>query len=215
MKKLIIIMFTIFACSLSVLGQRYDYDVRDKFKFGIKGGANYSNVYDTQGEDFVAKSKFGWVGGIFFDIPFGSFVGIQPEVLFSQKGFDGSGVLLGTPYQFTRTTDFIDVPLFVAIKPIEAITILVGPQFSYLLKRTDVFENSIHRSMHEQEFANDNIRKNILSLAGGLDFNLAHLTLGTRVGWDLATNNGDGTSTTPRYKNIWLQATLGLRFYQE
>jgi hypothetical protein len=33
-----------------------------------------------------------------------------------------------------------------------------------------------------------------------------------RGSWDLKNNNGDGTSTTPRYKNVWYQATVGYRF---
>ena len=30
---------------------------------------------------------------------------------------------------------------------------------------------------------------------------------------DIQNNNGDGTSTTPRYKNVWFQGTLGFKFY--
>jgi len=38
------------------------------------------------------------------------------------------------------------------------------------------------------------------------------LVLSGRVAWDLYDNNGDGTSTTPRYKNVVGQITLGYRF---
>jgi hypothetical protein len=63
-----------------------------------------------------------------------------------------------------------------------------------------------------QEFENDNLRKNTLSLAGGIDINVRHSVIGLRAGWDITNNNGNGTSTTPRYKNTWLQATIGFRF---
>jgi hypothetical protein len=36
--------------------------------------------------------------------------------------------------------------------------------------------------------------------------------IGARVGWDLMQNNGDGSSSTIRYKNVWYQATIGFRF---
>ncbi|MFZ1290564.1 MAG: hypothetical protein WAR79_10765, partial [Melioribacteraceae bacterium] len=74
------------------------------------------------------------------------------------------------------------------------------------------FENAFATFEQEQEFENENIRKNTFSLLGGIDFNLENYVIGTRVGWDLYNNNGDGSSTTPRYKNVWGQITLGYRF---
>lgn len=187
-------------------------DNREKLFFGIKIGANYSNVYDSEGEDFVADGKFGLVGGAFVSIPLGKYIGVQPEVLFSQKGFKSSGTFLGTDYETTRTTDYIDIPLFFAIKPVEFITVLFGPQYSYLLKQKDEFTGGSLSSTQEEAFTNDNIRKNTFSLIGGTDINFDNLVLGLRGGWDLKNNNGDGTSTTPRYKNMWYQVAVGYRF---
>jgi hypothetical protein len=187
-------------------------DNREKLFFGLKIGTNYSNVYDSQGEDFVADAKFGLAGGGFVSIPIGSFFGIQPEVLFSQKGYKSTGSFLGSSYSMTRTTDYIDIPLLVSIKPIEYVSILFGPQFSYLLKQKDDFTGGTITSTQEQIYTNDNIRKNTYCLTGGADLNMDHLVIGLRAGWDVQNNNGDGTSTTPRYKNMWYQATIGYRF---
>ena len=186
-------------------------DIREKISIGLKVGANYSNVYDSEGEQFNADPKFGLATGVFVAIPIGKYLGVQPELLFSQKGFQGSGSVLGSEYDFTRTTTFIDVPLLVAFKPVSMITILAGPQYSYLIKEKYVFNSAIVNVDQEDEFENDNIRKNILCFLGGVDLNLSSLVLGARVGWDLQTNKGDGTSTTPRYKNMWYQATIGFR----
>ena len=188
-------------------------DFRKTAFFGIKAGANYSNLYDTKSEEFNAGGKYGLAAGIFVPIPIlGKLIGIQPEILFSQKGYQTSGNLLGSPYKFTRTSDFIDVPLFVSLKPSEFVTLLAGPQFSYLLYQTDEFTSSNITKTQEKEFKNDNIRKNIMCFICGFDVTLSHLVLGARAGWDLQDNNGDGTSTNPRYKNVWYQATIGLRF---
>jgi len=135
-------------------------DNREKLFFGLKVGANYSNVYDSESEDFVADSKFGLAAGAFVSIPLGKFIGVQPEVLFSQKGFKSSGTFLGTEYKATRTTNYIDVPLLLAVKPVEFITILFGPQYSYLMKQKDEFTSGSFSSSEEEEFTNDNIRKN-------------------------------------------------------
>ena len=187
-------------------------DNREKLFFGLKIGTNYSNVYDTQGENFVADSKFGLAGGGFVSIPIGSYFGIQPEVLFSQRGYKSSGTFLGSSYSMTRTTDYLDVPVLVAFKPIENVSILFGPQFSYLMKQKDDFTGGTITSTQEQTYTNDNYRKNTFCLTGGADLNVDHLVIGLRAGWDVQNNNGDGTSTTPRYKNMWYQATVGFRF---
>lgn len=212
MKKAIIMIALISISINNSSAQSMSTDNREKLFFGIKIGANYSNVYDSEGEDFVADGKFGLAGGAFVSIPLGKFIGIQPEVLFSQKGFKSSGTFLGTDYETTRTTDYIDIPLLFAIKPIPNVTVLFGPQYSYLLKQKDEFTGGSLSSIQEEEFTNDNIRKNTFSLVVGGDINFENLVLGLRGSWDLKNNNGDGTSTTPRYKNVWYQASVGYRF---
>jgi hypothetical protein len=188
-------------------------DKRDALSFGIKAGTNYSNVYDEQGNDFVADSKFGFAAGAFVAIPLGKFIGIQLEVLYSQKGFKSTGTYFGSTYSMTRTTEFIDVPVLLAVKPITQLTLLFGPQFSYLMKQKDEFTGGTISSTQQQDFDNNDITKNIMGLTGGADVNLSdNLVLGLRAGWDIKTNEGDGNSSTPRYKNMWYQATVGYRF---
>lgn len=207
--KLLGISFTLLSTALFA---QEDTDFRSKLTMGLKAGANYSNVYDSQGEDFEADAKLGFAGGLFFSIPLGTTIGLQPELLISQKGFKATGVILGSPYSLTRTTTYLDVPILFALKPMGLITILAGPQFSYLLKQKDVFANAATTIEQEQEFENDDINKNMLCFLLGVDLNFQHVVVGARAGWDFTKNNGDGTSTTPRYKNVWFQATLGYRF---
>lgn len=183
---------------------------RDKVHIGAKIGFNYANVYDSKGEDFNADAKLGLAIGGFISIPIGVYFGVQPELLFSQKGFKGSGKLLGLEYDFKRTTSYIDLPLYFTVKPSEFITVLAGPQMSFLTTTKDVFNSG--SATVEQEFDNDNLRKNTFGASIGVDININHLVLGARANWDLQENNGDGSSSTPRYKNQWLQATVGYRF---
>jgi hypothetical protein len=210
MKKSIIVL-ALLTFFFSAAIQAQNSDSRENFTIGVKAGLNISNVWDSEGEDFEHDAKAGFAGGLFMGIPLGSFFGFQPEVLLSQKGFVASGTLLGTPYSFTKTTTYIDVPLQLQIKPIEYVTLVVGPQYSYLINEKNVYtfgENSIEQ---EEEFENDNIRKNILGFVVGADANISHFVISGRVGWDLLNNNGDGTSTTPRYKNQWIQLTVGFK----
>jgi hypothetical protein len=212
MKKTMFMLMVATATIIATSNAHAQGDARSKVYIGLKGGLNYANVYDTQGEKFEADAKVGFVGGGFLSIPIGKFIGVQPEILFSQKGFKGTGVMFGTPYSITRTTNYIDIPLLFSLKPVSAISLVAGPQFSYLLKQKDRFTSGNGTAEQIEAFENDNIRRNTLSFLGGVDFNLNTVVLGARVGWDIQNNNGDGTSTTPRYRNRWLQATVGFRF---
>jgi hypothetical protein len=185
---------------------------RDAFHFGVKAGANYSNVYDIRGEDFTADFKFGFAGGIFVSIPLGDYLGIQPEALYSQKGYESNGNILGATFKLTHVTNYIDIPILLQIKPSEFMSIVAGPQFSFQVSSENSFSSSLLSVQQQQDFDNLNVRKNILGVLAGFDFNVQHVVIGTRFGLDLLNNNGDGTSTSPRYRNLWIQATLGFRF---
>ncbi len=211
MKKLTIITIVFMSLTRAIVAQEIT-DNRENVRLGIKVGLNSSNVYDAKGEQFNADAKLGLAAGVFIAIPIGKYLGVQPEVLFSQKGFQATGMILGSGYSFTRTTTYIDIPLQFALKPSEFITLLAGPQYSYLIKQNDVFANAITTIAQEAEFVNENIRKNIFGAVIGVDLNLKHIVLSGRASWDIQNNNGDGTSTTPRYKNICYQATIGFAF---
>lgn len=210
MKKLVLSLTALFAFATAALAQ--DTDLRSSLLFGLKAGINSSNVYDSEGDNFQADAKIGFAGGAFMAIPFGTLFGFQPEILYSQKGYQSSGTLLGSPYSMTRTTNWIDVPLLFSFKPVQYINLVAGPQYSYLISRKDAFTNGNYTTEQEKEFENENPRKNILCFTGGVDLTMNRLVIGTRAGWDFQTNNGDGTSSTPRYKNMWYQLTLGFRF---
>jgi len=209
MKKIILIIVAITFMANIIIAQDNSTDLRDKLQFGMKAGANFSNIYDSKNQEFNADFKVGFAGGAFLEIPIGKYIGLQPEILFSQKGYKSTGTFLTAAYEFTHTTNYIDVPLLFTIKPSTFITLLAGPQYSFLVKQKDVFKSGSLTVNQEQEFEND---KSVLCFLGGIDINLNQFVFSARAGWDLQNNNGDGTSTNPRYKNVWYQATLGFRF---
>ena len=216
MKKIILMIVTIILMVLNSNAKEYIREGDNNslgIQLGLKIGTNYSNIYDTKGEEFTANGKFGLAAGAFASIPIGSLFAFNPEFLFSQKGFKATSTILGTSYNFTRTSNYIDIPLLVALKPIQFVTIVAGPQYSFLIKQKDEFSNSTYNVEQVQIFDNNNIRKNTLCFTGGLDINIKYLVFSARAGWDMQNNKGDGTSTNPRYKNVWYQFTLGYRLY--
>ena len=186
-------------------------DSREELKFGVKAGVNFANVYDEENQDYVAEGKVGFAAGAFVSIPLGKYIGFQPEVMYSQKGFKATGSVLGADYEFERTSSFIDIPLQLQIKPIEQLTLLVGPQFSYLLDTKNKF-NGNSTTTEEDAVNDENYKKNIFGFVVGADVNLQDFVISGRAGWDISKSDSDGNDTDPRYKNQVVQLTLGYRF---
>ena len=59
MKKTILLIAAVISLTGNAIAQDGDNDSRGRLMFGLKGGANYSNVYDEQGEAFRADPKVG------------------------------------------------------------------------------------------------------------------------------------------------------------
>jgi hypothetical protein len=182
-----------------------------KVKFGLKAGLNVSNVYDVEGSQFDADAKMGLVLGTFVSIPLGKHLGLQPEILFSQKGFRGTGEAAGTPYYFYRTTSYFDLPLLLVLRAGPAVSFVAGPHLSYLVAQRDAVRTGDYSTVHDQTFSNQNVRRNTVGLTAGMEFYNKPVVLSTRVGCDFTNNNGDGTSSAPSYKNLWLQVTAGFK----
>lgn len=187
-------------------------DRRDKLQIGVKGGADYSGVWNTKGQNLVNSPVWGYAYGGFLSIPLGTYIGIQPEVMYDQKGFSQTGTTLdGGQFSYTDRTDWLDVPLLFQFKPAESVYLLGGPMYSYLLQRTQNFTNGVTSQTTQQEFQNANLNKNIFGLMFGIDLNFWPMVLSGRVGWDL-TNNYNNPSTVPQYRNVLGQVSLGFRF---
>lgn len=211
-KTIVLVTLAFITVSNYSNAQMNDDDDEERPRIGLKTGFNFSNVYDSEGENFEADGKLGMAVGAFLSLPFGKLIGFQPEVLLSQRGFTANGTFFGMPYEMNRRTTHLDIPLLLSFRPAPFFSILVGPQYSYLLNQKDSYSGTTVGFNVENEFDNDNIRKNTLSITGGADINMGHFVLSSRVGFDLLKNRGDGTSNTPRYKNAWVQLTAGYRF---
>ena len=217
--KSLLLSFTILFLNLPLLCQQpqdkraTSREARQKLVFGLKAGLNSSNVYDQSNNTFVAAPRIGGMAGAFLSIPIGRLLGIQPELHLSQKGFIASGQMSVEPYTLTRTTTHLDIPLLLQLKPFSFLSLVAGPQYSYLLKQRDEISSNGQYEEVSQTFRTDNLHKNLLGLVTGADINLWHLVISVRTGWDVTANHGDGTSSTPRYKNLWLQGSIGYRIY--
>ena len=180
-------------------------DNREELSFGIKAGINYSNVYSESGDGYVADGKVGFAGGVFVSIPLNELIGVQPELLYSQKGFKTEG----TFFDGQITSSYLDLPIHLQIKPTENISILAGPQFSYLLSTK--YELNGFSAIDEEDL-DDNNNKATVGISAGVDFEVQNFLISARGSWDLSKVNKDNSTSDINYKNQLFQITLGYKF---
>ena len=113
--------------------------------FGIKGGLNVSSVSNLA-NNFAAigsssasnksKLKLGGQFGIYANIKFGDVLGLQPEVLFSMKGYKYVSESKSSSFEAKRTDNvnlnYVEIPLQLRINPVKSFYILVGPYLGIL-----------------------------------------------------------------------------------
>jgi hypothetical protein len=217
MKRLFPVLLVIGIFSLQrVSGQSSRHskkeDARTEFEFGVKTGVNLSIIYDEEGNQILPDPKFGFLAGGWLSIPFCRYLGIQPELVYSQKGYLARGTVLNLDYSYTQSTDYLDFPMHLQYKPFPRVIFLAGPQYSKLISRTDEFGQGTITSIQKQEINRNTIRSDVWGLSTGVDFKFEHLMISVRACADFQTNGGGGTSIDPSYKNAWLQASIGYVF---
>ncbi|UYZ61760.1 porin family protein [Hymenobacter weizhouensis] len=112
-------------------------------RLGLRAGANYANLAGNVQNEDTYNNKFGFLGGVMLnaDLTGDGFFSLQPEILFSQKGFENkpteyTNTVLGIGYTEKRegsvTFNYLDVPVLAKINA-GGLVLEAGPQYSYLL----------------------------------------------------------------------------------
>jgi len=139
MKKLLIVVTALVA----------SYTAQAQSTVGVKMGLNYSNLAEKYPNDSLFFNKTGFAGGIYFNIPLlGKFLTLQPEVLYSNKGFNYNATYIGyshrRPYSYQKVTKvvyhYLDIPLVAKIKT-GSLFFEAGPLLSCLLNGAETSRN--------------------------------------------------------------------------
>jgi len=186
----------------------------DGVKFGIKAGANLSNIIKTGDDNFKTEFKPGFNAGLFMELPIVSRLAFAPELMYSQKGYKNSSTnILGTPREYSVTTNFIELPILAKIKASDAFSVVVGPQVSFLTSTTEKFKQGDQTTQNTIREDNDNLKKSLVGGVVGFGYDLStNMSLNGRYALDFQKNNENGTSETPVYKNQVFQLGLGFKF---
>jgi hypothetical protein len=111
-----------------------------QFSAGLKAGLNYANITGNMGtdQDFDRDRKLGFNAGVVANIQAIRGLALQPELLFSTKGYEVDQT--STNGDFSTTTQvnsrmkYLDLPVMIQLQQGQ-FYLEAGPQASFLLKQ--------------------------------------------------------------------------------
>ncbi|AZI20236.1 porin family protein [Chryseobacterium taklimakanense] len=109
-------------------------------QFGAKAGVNVSSL----SEDATLsdqKSKVGFNAGLFMNAPLGQNFSIQPELLYSQYGDKAEATIASNKYSYTRSLDYITVPVMFQYNATPEFYLEAGPELGFLVSAKNKVKN--------------------------------------------------------------------------
>jgi hypothetical protein len=181
MKKSILILSTVLALGLFSSQAK----AQSAFGFGIRGGVNFSKLNNT---DFNPGKHTGLMLGLYFDSPiYDDLIVFQPEVLYTQRGFN----IQNNDFR----VDYIEVPLEFRVNFVNPSGVLpflyFGPYVAFKVNTSypDNLPVKVTESLGGLKAHSTNFG---ITVGGGLDF--GHLNIGVRydAGLTKAFEHSDG-----------------------
>jgi hypothetical protein len=159
-------------------------------RLGVKAGLNVSNA--TNIGSTYNQTRFGFHGGLFTEIGFSKKIILQPELLYSIKGFK----FPGTPYNYggMLSLRYVSVPLLAGFRATKQFTILLGPEYSFLTKANSKFDGSDHD-------ISKNYRKWDVAIDLGVTINITH-RLGAAIRYCYGLNDLANVTLTDPLGNM-------------
>ncbi|PRY07303.1 outer membrane protein with beta-barrel domain [Pontibacter ummariensis] len=146
--------------------------------FGVRGGANLSNLSGDLRDEEMFENKLSFHAGVLLNFPVvEDFFSIQPELLYSRRGFKSSGEEYTNLLLQTRRREgsvnyaYLDLPVLANIKA-GPLYFELGPQLSYLLSvnnETEIYDGSGNRiASSRDEKSKDGLSEFEIGYAAGL-----------------------------------------------
>ena len=153
------------------------------FKFGIKGGVNFSNLYTQNVESNNVLT--GYNAGIFSKIPITESLAIQPELLYTTKG----AKLTYNNYFVNGTAKFnlnyIELPILLVINLTNNFNVHAGPYVAYLVDGNAINDSQGTLFDIENNLKNEDFNKFDTGLSVGVGFDSDQLGFGVRYNYGL------------------------------
>lgn len=176
-------------------------------RFGLKAGVNFANVIVSPRPGNLVNGRTDFHAGLFVDIPLTEKVSFQPEVQYSRQGFkvvDGFGNV---------TMNMINVPLLLKLHVTPGVSVVAGPQISYLANARIGLNNWFAVNY------NDAFRRTGIEGVAGLEFETGDFVIGGRYVYGFSNMNKDFSFTDNmslndifQLRNSTVQLSVGYKF---
>ncbi|QHL87741.1 outer membrane beta-barrel protein [Nibribacter ruber] len=191
-------------------------------RIGLKAGVTYSNLSgDLENEDLY-KNKFGFTGGLTanFDLSGDGFLSLQPELLYSQKGYQYSDekFTVTTPqgtYDYKLKGDmnfnYLELPVMLRVNA-GGLFFEAGPQVAYLLSVKDNSELKINDQSYEdiEKRDKDQFSEIEIGYAAGVGYQLNNgLSLGVRYNGGINSLAKEDNDELTNARHSAVVATIG------
>jgi Outer membrane protein beta-barrel domain len=149
---------------------------------GIKGGFNASKIYIDNTVD--GNALIGFHAGVYGQLFSSKSFAIQPELLFSTKGYKAQYTEL-TNQEIKYKLNYLDLPILAVIKLGDAGEIHLGGYASYLLSATISYEPNLGSGINK--ISKDDLKSYDYGLSGGLGINFGNFQIGARYNFGLVS----------------------------
>ncbi|TPE45319.1 porin family protein [Pontibacter mangrovi] len=165
---------------------------------GIKGGVNFASIHGGDKDKFgESNSHTSFHAGIFAQFGFGSFFSLQPELLYSRKGYERQDSVF--------RMDYLEVPVLAVFNISDNFSVHMGPQVGVM----------VSAKVEDEEVDLEPYNTFDYGLAAGLEGQLDRFRVGARYAHgfaDLRKEDSDGNSLDEDIKNGVIQVYVGISF---
>lgn len=173
--------------------------------FGVKGGLNVATQdLSGTGDEVSADPRFGLVAGGFVRMPLASWLGVQAEGLYAEKG---SRIKVAGA-ESTLIVDYIDVPVLARVRLAHLFFVEGGASMGFRLRAK---ARARFSGATEEIDMSDSVQRFDLGVAMGGGVELGRLILDGRYTLGFTDIDKDKTDAS-QAKNRTLSATIGVRF---
>ncbi|HEY4196110.1 MAG TPA: porin family protein [Mucilaginibacter sp.] len=187
--------------------QREQTDDFYKPRVGLEAGLSIANTVSSYNSNYGTSGILGFNAGLTAEIPLIYPLSFEPEVLFSQKGYQANT----TDGTLTQRNNYIDIPLLAKFRLVRGFNFLIGPQINIPVSSTTTFNNGF--TVDHETYYDDNSNKSYIAGAVGFSIDLnPNVDIHARYLIDLSSNTYDENSPIPNYRNQVWQFGLGIKF---
>jgi hypothetical protein len=115
--------------------------------FGVKGGVNFATIGGADAAP-ILKTRTGFAAGVYLEASLPFLLTVQPEALYTTKGFTLSSSYSTNPGQnvtSTNTYSYLEIPVLLKYSlpvPVVKPSLYVGPEMGFLLSAKNKLEVS-------------------------------------------------------------------------